>query len=366
MYPPPSDRFLPAHRESYHLVTVVELHRTDGTVVELDHTGGSVTVDRGAAVRRTCSVTATDTSLIPTTPTEQVAIYGARLRILRGLRYPTGQVETVPVFYGRVDSVSGDPDTGPVTIAGSGLEAVISDDAFQEPYSTRGGTAASTAIRGLIQRSLPDAVVVFTAVDQTIGTRTWDAQSDPWAAVQECATAVGAEVYFDADGQCIVAPLPDVLSVAPVWDVNAGPGGALISGTRGYSRDGMYNVVIASGENTEDDTPPVTATAEDDDPTSPTYVGGPFGRVPQFYSSATIITQNQAQGTANTLLKSAVKPNATADISSLPNPCLEPGDVLRVAYANGDRELHQAQSFSLPLDTSGDFALATIGAKEDS
>ncbi|MBQ1167350.1 DUF5047 domain-containing protein, partial [Streptomyces sp. A73] len=68
--------------------------------------------------------------------------------------------------------------------------------------------------------------------------------------------------------------------------------------------------------------------------TSPTYVYGPFGRVPTFYSSATLTTSTLAQSAANKLLRDSLKPTATADLSSVPNPCLEPGDILRVTYGN--------------------------------
>jgi hypothetical protein len=47
------------------------------------------------------------------------------------------------------------------------------------------------------------------------------------------------------------------------------------------------------------------------------------------------------------------------------NPALEPGDVIRVVYPDGTRELHQVQSFPVPLDYSGDFTLATISGKDD-
>ena len=127
----------------------------------------------------------------------------------------------------------------------------------------------------------------------------------------------------------------------------------------------MYNYVLATGENTEEDTPPVSAYAADEDPTSPTYIYGSFGRVPTFYSSATLTTTNLAQGAANKLLRDSLKPNATADLSSVPNPCLEPGDILRVTYGNGDRDLLQVESFSLDL-VGGDFTVQCIGGREDS
>lgn len=365
MYPVPSTRFLPALRESHVPYTRVQLMRTDGVVVDLDHTDGSVTVDRGSAVRRTCTVTTEDTSLLPMTPTDQLAVYGARLRITRGIIYGDGSIESVPLGLFRIDKLEGDPALGPVTISGSGLEAVIADDKFIAPYTTRGATAAVTAITGLIQDSIPGAVVTNRATDATIGTMTWNTQGDRWAAVQECATTIGAEVYADADGQFVIAELPDLLTATVAWDVDAGADGVLISANRAFSRDGMYNYVIASGENTEDNAPPVSATASDTDPTSPTYVSGPFGRVPKFYSSATITNSTLAAGAAAKLLRDALKPNATVSLTSLPNPCLEPGDVLRVTYEDGRRELQQIQSFTISLGLDS-ITIATIGGKQDS
>lgn len=365
MYPAPSARFLPTLRESHVPYTQVQLLRTDGVVVDLPHTDGSVTVDRGSAIRRTCSVTVPDTSLLPMTPSEQLAIYGARLRILRGVIYGDGTVESVPLGLFRIDSIEGDPALGPVTISGSGLEAVVTDDKFTAPRSTRGASAAVTAITGLIQDTIPGAVVTNRANDMTIGTMTWDAQGDRWAAVQECATAIGADVYCDADGQFVIAELPDILTAPVAWDVDAGATGVLISASRAFSRDGMYNVVVASGENAEDGVPPVSATASDSDPSSPTYVGGPFGRVPTFYSSATLTSSVLAQGAANKLLRDVLKPNATVSLTSLPNPCLEPGDVLRVTYEDGRRELQQVQSFTISLGLDS-ITIETIGGKQDS
>ncbi|URN11379.1 hypothetical protein LUW77_03565 [Streptomyces radiopugnans] len=49
----------------------------------------------------------------------------------------------------------------------------------------------------------------------------------------------------------------------------------------------------------------------------------------------------------------------------MPNPLLEPGDVLRAVHGDGRRTLYQIQSFSLDLAPGGDFTLALIGGKED-
>ncbi|MER7794911.1 DUF5047 domain-containing protein [Streptomyces sp. NPDC097640] len=362
MYPV-STRFLARLVESHNIATEVVLFLANGQVETLPHVGGSVTVDRGQVTRRTCSVTVSDTGLIPRTAADKLSVYGAQLRISCGVEHADGSRELVPVGLFRIDQVSGDADEGPVTISGKSLEAVVADDKFTAPTKVSG--TAVGAVTSLIQASLPAAMVVTRATDATIGPRTYDTEGDRWAAVAECAAAIGAEVYCDPDGVFIVSELPDLLAVPPVWTVSAGEGGAYISANRGMSLDGVYNGVLARGENTEADTPPVSALVVDDDPTSPTYWDGPFGHRPTFYSSATLTSVNACTSAATLKLRAAKAPNASADITSLPNPALEPGDVIRVLYPDWTKELHQIQSFTVPLDSSGGFTLETISAKED-
>lgn len=363
MYTPPSARFLPALAYSHRPVTTVELLLTDGTALLLDHTGGSVTADRGQATRRTCTVTLADVSMIPRTPDAALNVNGASVLIRRGIQFGN-DADLVPLGLFRVDSVAGDVDIGPVTIEGSGFEAFIQDDPFAAPGTVTSSTTAVAGITALIQATLPNAVVVNRATDAPVGTRTWDAQADRWGAVQELATAIGAEVYADADGQFVVAPLPAATGASVVWEVAVGEGGVYISADRGSARSGVVNSWVVSGENAVDGVAPVSAVVEDTDSTSPTCVTGPFGRVRGFYSSATLTTTAACVAAGQAQLAKSLLPNATADLTAIPNPLLEPGDVLRAVYADGTRELHQIQSFTISLDTSGGFTLATIGSQE--
>jgi hypothetical protein len=360
---PVSDRFLQRLAEDHALATSVQLFTTDGRVIDLPHTGGSVTVDRGQAIRRTCTVTVADPSLIPRTPTDQLATYGARLRISRGVYYGDGSSELVPLGLFRLDSVEGDVSDGPVTLQGKDLAAVIQDDKLTAAYSVT-GTVVS-AITSLLQRSMPSAEIVSTVTDAAIGRRTFAVEADPWAACQEIAAVAGAEAYFSADGTPTVAVLPDLLTTTPVWEIAAGERGTYIRANRGMSSDRVYNGVLARGENTADNVAPVSALVVDTDTSSPTYWGGPYGRRPMFYSSPTLTTTAACTNAATLKLQQAKAPNATGDISSLPNPALEPGDVIRIVYPDGSRELQQVASFSVPLSEGGDFPITTISAKED-
>lgn len=362
MYPV-SDRFLDRLAESHQVATQVQLFLTDGRVVDLEHTGGSVTVDRAQAIRRTCTVTVADPSLIPRTPSDQLATYGARLRISRGVDYGDGSSELVPLGVFRLDSVDGDVSEGPVTLQGKGLEAVVQDDKLTAAYKATGTVVG--AVTALIQRSIAAADIISLITDTPIGSRTFDIEADPWAGAQEIAAAAGAEVYANADGSFVIATLPDLLTATPVWAVEATEGGVYISGSRAMSSDNVFNAVLARGENTADNVPPVSSLATDSDPNSPTYWGGPFGRRPMFYSSSTLTTTTACAAAANLKLAAAKAPNATGDFSSLPNPALAPGDVLRITHEDGTRELHQVASFTVPLDEGGDFPISTISAKED-
>lgn len=360
---PVSDRFLARLAESHMPVTRVQLFLTTGQVVDVEHTGGSVAVDRSQAIRRTCTVTCADPTLIPRTPSDQLATYGARLRIARGVSYSDGTTELVPLGVFRLDSVNGDLSMGPVTLQGKALEAVVADDKFTTAYTATGTVVG--AITALIQRSLPTADVISSIVDIPIGSRVFDVEADPWAGCQEIAAAAGAEVFTNADGVFVIATLPDLAAATPVWQVDAVEGGVYISGNRAMTSDAVFNGVLARGENTADAVAPVSALATDDDPNSPTYWGGPFGRRPLFYSSSTLITGAACAAAANLKLAAAKAPNASGDFSSMPNPALEPGDVLRVTHRDGTKELHQVASFSVPLDISGEFPISTISAKED-
>ena len=363
MYPV-SDRFLARLAESHEVATELLLFLTDGRTAPLEHTGGSVQVDRAQAIRRTCTVTIADPSLIPRTPTDQLATYGARLRIRRGVHFGDGSSELVPLGVFRLDSVSGDVNDGPVTLSGKDLAAFIQDDKFTTPWRSTGTVIA--AITALVQRSLPDAEVVATIADAAIGQRTFDIEADPWAACQEIAAAAGAEVYPSPEGTFTISTLPDILTTTPAWEIAAGEGGSYIRANRGMTSDQVFNGVLARGENTADGVAPVSYLATDSDTSSPTYWGGPFGRRPMFYSSPTLTTLGACTSAATLKLAQAKAPNASGDISSLPNPALEPGDVLRIVHPDGSRELQQVASFGVPLETGDDFPITTISAKEDS
>lgn len=363
---PVSDRFLSTLPEPHRVASEVKLWRTDGTVEELPHVGGSVTVDRSSAARRTCTVTIDDVTQIPRTALDKLSVYGAYLTVHRGIEFSTDDRELVPLGTFRLDDVDGDVHEGPVTLQGKSFEVFLADDNFTAPVTTRGYNLVSTAIGMLVSTSMPSLVVDTTQLaDAACGVTTWDVEGDRLEAIKEVGQAAGCEVYCNADGTLVVAPLPDPLLTLPVWEVAAGERGALIKASRGMTSQGVFNGVLARGENTEENTPAVSSLVVDNDPTSATYWSGPFGHRPKFISSSTLTTTGACTAAATYELMAAKAPNATGDLSTLPNPALECGDVLRVVYEDGTRDLVQVQSYTISLEPGGEFDLALISAKED-
>lgn len=354
-------RFLATLPESYNPVTECLLFLTDGSVRSVDHIGGTVNVDRAQQCRRTCSVSAPDPTLIPRTEADKMLLYGAQLRVSCGVQVGAYR-ELVPVGVFRIDDVDGDVDDGPAVITGQSLECIVADDRFYAPWRATG--TAVGAITSLIQRSIPAAVVVALVTDAAIGPRTFDVDADPWDAVRELGAVLGAEVYCDAGGTFIIAALPDLSTSQPVWTVNAGERGVYVSAKRGMSTKAIKNGVLARGENAEAGTPPVAKLVVDDDPTSPTYWSGPFGRRTEVISSSTLTTEAACEAAASLRLRSSKAPNSTAHLRSLVNPALEAGDVIRVVYPTGAPDLVQAASFAIDLGVQPDFEIQAISAKE--
>lgn len=328
---------------------------------------GSVTIDRGSKIRRSLSLTVSDPKFLPWKSLDALAVYGQSIVVHRGIRYANGAEETVPLGTFRIDEPQGDVHLGPVTLTGKSSECYIIDDKFIAPRTTKGYANCVDAMSALIRETLPDAVIVNATSDgrnPAVAVTTWDANSDRWDAVQQIALSMQAEIFVDALDRFVITDVPEVLSSKIVWSIDEGEGGTLMSASRQMSRTAVYNAVVASGENTASNSAPVSATAYDNDPASPTRWGGPFGRVPKFISSSLWTTTGACYAAANYALFDAIAPNISTSLNSVPNPALEGGDCLRVSYA-GRKELFILQSATIPLTAEGSFSIGLRGGKDD-
>lgn len=340
---------------------------------------GSITVDGTAACRRSLTLTVpprlttglyTDRPALPDTPAHPLAHFGAELHVSYGVVYTDDSVEWVRAGVFRIDAPSGSLlDDTTVQITGRSREAWIIDARFVAPR-TVSGPSTTSVMAALIHEVLPSVEVVVSARrDARVPTTTFDV--DRAAALTSLADAIGAVWYADPWGRFVIADAPSTTGT-PAWTVRAGEGGVLVSASSSSSRDGVYNAVIVRGESPSGDSPPSYAVAYDDDPTSPTRWGDPhagrYGQVPWHEDLPTVTSHEQALAAARGKLAQLVGAATTLEAASVPNPALEPGDLIHVITdptdPAGSVRAHVVDGYTLGLTAGAEFPIRTRDVRQ--
>jgi hypothetical protein len=358
---PVSSRWLPALGASHQITTRVEVWHNGVLVGPIDISDGSVTVTAKNRVRRSLSLVVPE-RYFPSEPTDLLAPYGAELRVFCGIDYGSSS-EEVPVFRGLVDTVdSRKRYDGQLTVTADDLMAGVNDKRFETPRAAPSTTAAA-AIATLIIEAAPSGTTVVIdprIVDAVIPEGLlWD--RDRGQPIDDLATSIAAEVWFDPTGIPMLRKAT-TLSDPPAWTLADGVGGTVVNDARSVTRKGVYSVVVVVIERSDGSTP-IQVSVADTDPSSATYVGGPFGRVPRFYKTPLPVDIEQATSVGLALLAKSTGLTRTRIVDCVPNPALEGGDRVDIDVA-GVIEQHIADSFVLPLGP-GSMSMTTRSAKPD-
>lgn len=341
---------------------------------DLPVTSGSVAVDVSSTTRRRLRLTLgprlrtgvfTDAPTLPRSPTDPLGHFGQEIDVSWSMHYVGGMTETLPLGVFRVDGASGSllGDTS-VQVTGVSREAFVADARFTSPR-TASSPSAQALIAQLIHEVLPSVeVVALASMDRRVPTTTWD--RDRWGAIVGLARSIGAVVFADPWGRFVIADAPTV-ATPPVWRVQGGPGGVLVSAATSSTRRGIYNAIVVRGESTQGDGPSVQAVARDVGPDSPTRWGDPgggaFGMVPRFMSLPSLSSVAQAEAIARAAVTRYLGAASTMNLRTVPNPALEGGDVIDVITdptdPAGSGHRHVLDSFTIPLIPGGDFPVAT-------
>lgn len=354
-----SAAFTEALRESHNVVLRLDAYRGGVLLAsDLPIAGGEVVCDATSQVRRELRVTVADPALAPGVDTAAIlSPYGTDLAPYRGIRFPDGTVEWVPLGLFRVDKVHADLQAGVIGVTGPDRSKRVADDRFLLPAQSVTTNTVPAEIARLIHATLPAVTVADSTGSTTLAQLvTWE--QDRWAAVEQLADAIGAEAFFDVAGNVVIRNPPVPAAATIGWWLDVGAHGVLIGGEQDTTRERTYNGVVVSGEQT-DGTAPVAATVTDDDPASATYWSGPYGHVPMFYSSPLITTTAQAMAAAQTILNRTRGLVRQINLTAVPNPALEAGDVIGVLFPDGTAERHVVDSVTIPLDATTAMTVAT-------
>jgi len=348
MYPV-SDAFRAALAASS-MVVATRATASDGTVLNVR--GGSVSMDSGREIGRTCSL---DLTAADGLTAEQVYALvtspDIELTVQRGLVTEAGS-ELVPlgVFSTDTASIAKGVD-GSVSWSGSDRSKKIARNRFIDPYVIEAGTPLATAGADLIRSRFAGAVVDFSNVTEAVGaTIAFEAgdQSNPWKEARALVADYGYDLRFNGLGVAVAVEVGDPAQDDPAFDFGAGETSLVLDGSAETSLDGVYNGVIATGEGT-DVQAPVRAVVWDTDQTSPTYYLGGFGQVPYFFSSPLITTEDQATKAARSVLARVKGRLQQIAWPAIVNPALEPLDIVTVTFGETTSRV-VIDELTIPLD----------------
>lgn len=148
-------------------------------------------------------------------------------------------------------------------------------------------------------------------------------------AVQDLCKRILCDYRMNGDGQLEVYPLAQSASVATL---QGGPGGLLVKVDRSQKLDGLYNIFVVDGTQTNADNSTTPIRSVQTVTFGPLAVDGPHGRYPEFYSSNMIQTQADADNYAFSMMQTQLS-GLTVDliVTALPQPWLQQGEWITVA-----------------------------------
>lgn len=328
----------------YIKVDVLDGNR-DLIMADLTILGGEVSASLTSRVTRTCTI-AVDESLYPFAPEDLLAPYGNMIRATRGIVFADGTYFAWVVFLGRIQETTLNED-GTCTVFCADPCADVVEVKFLTPENSQAGLSIANEVTRLISDAVPLATFgPFDDFAVPVQELTW--QLDRAQALDELATTVGAFWYSLANGDFVLRRYPWTVPSVPVTAYADAESGSVLATRASRSRDSVFNSLTVTGERLNGDMP-VYATAQDDNPDSPTFIDGPFGRRHQLLRLQTPGSQGAAQGAASDNLKRLTALVDSWQWTMTVDAALELGDTVSLNVRGQTGIIQVVASFNLPL-----------------
>lgn len=357
-----STRFLQMLREP-HLVSIrATIIQPNQAPVVVPITGGQVTVDGSALVRRQGVVTmpwSLDQSVSETAGIDVRTLpFGSYMLLERGVRYSDGSTEVVKVGRLRIESASWKQTEDVASLELADRWAQLEDQRLTAYTPTVVPSQAAydlvyrvfgTTINYYVTAPAGQAALVDVVYTDTLG-----------QAVADLADAVDCEAFFDPNGDFVFRDIvtdPDPRGLED-WTVDAGPGGVFIDADESLDRTETYSSVLVRGQNSAGQ--PVFGVARDTDPASPTYYLGAYGEVKLVYDSTAVQSQAKADKSAARLLAQSKGLSRSLAVATIPNPALDVRDTVRLKFPDGRDEQHLLTAFTIPMDATSAMPMSTF------
>lgn len=300
----------------------------------------------------------TGASWVPSAPTDALNVFGSRLNLTYDVRRASGDWLSIGLGWFVVDEW--EAPRGTVSVSGVDVRDVLRTARLLAPSAPAPGGTFVSELKRLIGGRLPVDTTGAPA-DRTVPSgMAWDeSRAD---AIDELLTAWPARAELDSTGTLVV--LPENITASTPADVvlAEGQGGTVVLTSRSGSRDGLYNVVVARGEDTSSTTAaPVTGYAADTASGSPTDVNGPMGELVTFFASPLLRTKAQADAAAATILARSLRSAEIVPVTCLPDPRIGVNTRVDVTRLDGTTVTGIVLTSKLPLTGKGGAQQLTLG-----
>lgn len=350
---------------SHTVATQVDVYM-DGTLqgVAFDITDGNVTI-QDDAIRRRCNIRMQDPvgALVPDDFTDIFTPGGAEFQLFRGILFPNGTKELIPLGVFGVSRYRLD-DSGPTMSAQ--IDAFdrgrrVQRAALTQDYVIPKNTNYVTAIQQLVHSRYPSVlwgdVAPTTMITPLIVLQTG---KDPWGEARRLLGNIGYEIFFDPWGLCTIQPVDVSTGNEADWTLTEGDGGSLLSLTKTMQDDSFFNHVVVTGENSSNTTQPFRGEAMDSNPNSPTNINGRMGDVVDFFTSSDITSQAQAQSTASARLAKSLGIPINVETQDLVHPGLDIDDRLHITRERAKiDEVYIVSKLTIPMTYARAMNVAT-------
>lgn len=303
---------------------------------------GQVEFDEQSFVRGRLTLRlAVTPDLIPKAATDPLAPYGQELHVRRGIRHPDGGLELISLGWFRIQSVGitegwnyVEGGTSPWQTTGASLDVdavdravKISDAQFLSPEKPVYTASCTNEIKRLVRTQVK--IGTWNVIDAPVPPDL--VYSDDRAAVvQALCSAMDGIGYMDADGLFVVRKIDTATNTG--YTAEIGPRGTMINWSYVLTRDGVYNAVVARGQNS--DRAPVQFLVTETQ--GPTRFDGPFGQAPLIFNSAFITSVADAYRIVNSTVASLRNSrDVEITLQIVPNPALEVGDMIWINTPRG-------------------------------
>jgi hypothetical protein len=320
--------------------------------------GGSVRATLGSQVTRTLSLNV-PRYLYPRNSTDLLNPYSQELRVFRGIRYGAGTVDEFPIFVGPILRAK-PPNGGTATIEASDTSFRVAASGFSAPAPSQAGDLVVDEFERLVSLAYPQATFgTHSPLTELVPVLAYD--TSPGNSLDGLAKTANAFWYSLADGRFVIRRVPWTVTPSTASVVlTDGPGGTLLDAYPDRNAGALYNRYTAVSDRADGGTS-FYATAEDTDPTSPTYINGPFGvrAAPPVRVTGAVSQQQLLSLVQQLIARTRVLTDSWA-ITCVPDGSIELGDPLDVTFG-GEQAIQVVAGFTMPLDPNGTMSIDARG-----